>query len=117
MRRTKAHLVSPLVRELRITEIDQLANSRKKTRECVGLLLYEAAVLYHILYDLSCRKGAQGMEDSPITAIIKKGNKGDQHNSSSVSLTSVPGKVIEQLVLDIISKELEAKKFLRSSEE
>lgn len=116
MRRAKAHLVSPLARESRITEFDQLANSRKKTRECVGLLLYEAAVLYHILYDLSCRKGAQGLEDSQITAVIKKGKKSDLRSSSSVSLTSVPLKVKEQLDLDVISKELEAKKSLRSSQ-
>lgn len=101
--------------ESRITEIDQLANGRK-IRECVGLLLYETAVLYHILYDLSCRKRARGQEDSQITAIIKKGKKCDLRNSSPVSLSSVPGKMMEQLVLDAISKELKAKKFLESSQ-
>jgi len=33
-----------------------------------------------------------------------------------VSLTSVPGKVMEQLVLDILSKQLEEKKVIRSSQ-
>ena len=50
------------------------------------------------------------------TLVFKKGEKDDLGNCRPVSLTSVPGKVIEQLVLDAISKQLEKKKVIRSSQ-
>ena len=45
-----------------------------------------------------------------VTPVFKKGKKEDLGNYRPVSLTSVPGKVMEQLVLDAISKQLEKKK-------
>jgi len=50
------------------------------------------------------------------TPAFKKGEKEKQENYRKVSLTSVPGKVMEQLVLDVISKQLEEKKIIRSSQ-
>jgi len=49
------------------------------------------------------------------TPVFKKG-KEDPGNYRPVSLTSIPGKAIEQLVLDAISKQLEEKKVIRSSQ-
>ena len=51
-----------------------------------------------------------------VTPVFKKGKKGDPGNYRPVSLTSVPGKVLEQLVLDAISKQVEEKKVMRSSQ-
>ena len=50
------------------------------------------------------------------TLVFKKGEKDDLGNCRPVSLTSVPGKVIEQLVLDAISKQLEEKKITGNSQ-
>ena len=40
-----------------------------------------------------------------VAAVFRKGKKEDPRNSRPVSLTSVPRKVMEQLVLDVISKQ------------
>lgn len=40
----------------------------------------------------------------------KKGKKVDPGNDSAVTLTSIPVKLMEQLVLDVISKQVEEKK-------
>ena len=53
---------------------------------------------------------------SNVTPVFKKGKKKDLGNYRPVSLTSVPGKVLEQLVLEAISKQLEEKKVMRSSQ-
>lgn len=51
-----------------------------------------------------------------VTPVFKKGKKEDLGNCRPVSLTSVPGKVMEQLVLDAISKQLEETKVIRNSQ-
>ena len=40
----------------------------------------------------------------------KKGKKVDPGNDSAVTLTSIPVKLMEQLVLDVISKQVEEEK-------
>lgn len=40
----------------------------------------------------------------------KKGKKVDPGNDSAVTLTSIPVKLMEQLLLDVISKQVEEKK-------
>lgn len=50
-----------------------------------------------------------------VTSVFKKGKNEDLGNYAPVSLTSVPGKVVKELVLDVSSKQLEEKKFIRSS--
>jgi len=51
-----------------------------------------------------------------VTPVFKKGKKEDPGNYRPVSLTAVPGKVMEQLILDVISKQVEEKKVIRSSQ-
>jgi len=53
---------------------------------------------------------------SLVTPLFKKGKKEDSGNYRPVSLTSIPEKVMEQLVLDAISRKLEVKKAIRSSQ-
>jgi len=51
-----------------------------------------------------------------VTPVFRKGKKEDPRNYRPVSLTSVPGKVVEQLILDVISKQVEEKVVIRSSQ-
>ena len=51
-----------------------------------------------------------------VTAVLKKDKKEDMGNYRPVNLTSTPGKVMVQLVLDAISKTLEERKVIRSSQ-
>jgi len=56
-----------------------------------------------------CRKAS-------VTPVFKKGKKEDPGNYRPVSLTSIPGRVMEQLILDVTSKHMEEKKVIRSSQ-
>jgi len=51
-----------------------------------------------------------------VTPVFKKGKKEDSGIYRSVSLTSIPGKMMEQLILYVISKQVEEKKVIRSSQ-
>ncbi len=48
--------------------------------------------------------------------LFKKGKKEDLGNYTPITLTSDPGKVMEQLVLDTLSKQTEEKEVMRSSQ-
>jgi len=50
------------------------------------------------------------------TPVLKKGEKEDPGNYRPVSLTSIPGKVMEQFILEVIIKQVEEKKVVRSSQ-
>jgi len=50
-----------------------------------------------------------------VTPVFKKDKNKDPGNYRPVSLTSIPGKVMEQLILDVI-KQVEEKKVIRSSQ-
>ncbi|GAB0207230.1 mitochondrial enolase superfamily member 1 [Grus japonensis] len=51
-----------------------------------------------------------------VTPIFKKGRKEGPGNYRPVSLTSIPGKVMEQLILGVISKHVEEKTVIRSGQ-
>ncbi|GAB0208805.1 mitochondrial enolase superfamily member 1 [Grus japonensis] len=51
-----------------------------------------------------------------VTPVFKKGKKEDPGNYRPVSLTSIPGKVMEQLILGVINKHVEDKKVIRSGQ-
>ena len=70
------------------------------------------AELLSIIFWRSWRMGEvpEDWRIANVTPVFKKGKKEDLGNYRPVSLTSVPGKVMEQLVLDILSKQLEEKK-------
>ncbi|GAB0197929.1 mitochondrial enolase superfamily member 1 [Grus japonensis] len=51
-----------------------------------------------------------------VTPVFKKGKKEDPENYRPVSLTSVPGKVMVQLILGVINKHVEEKKVIGSGQ-
>jgi len=70
-----------------------------------------------IIFERSWRTG-EGPEDwrkASVTPIFKKGKKEDPGNYRPVSLTSIPGKAMEQLILEGIIKQVE-EKVIRSSQ-
>lgn len=50
------------------------------------------------------------------TAIFKKGKEEDLGNYSSVILTSIPGKVMEQIIFEVGTKHIKEKKVIGSSQ-
>ncbi|KFP08524.1 hypothetical protein N300_08319, partial [Calypte anna] len=47
-----------------------------------------------------------------VTPVFKKGKKEDPGNYSPVSLTSIPEKVMEQLILDTVSRHIKDKRLI-----
>nr|XP_009935199.1 PREDICTED: LOW QUALITY PROTEIN: RNA-directed DNA polymerase from mobile element jockey-like [Opisthocomus hoazin] len=71
-----------------------------------------------IIFERSWRTGEvpEDWRKANVTPIFKKGKKEDPGNYRPVSLTSIPGKVMEQLILEAIIKQVEEKKVIRSSQ-
>jgi len=71
-----------------------------------------------IIFERSCRTGQlpEDWRKSRVTPVFKKGKKEDAGNYRPVSLTSILGKMMEQLILEVISKQVEEKKLIRSSQ-
>jgi len=65
-----------------------------------------------IIFERSWRTGEvpEDGRKASVTPIFKKGKKEDPENYRPVSLTSIPGKVMEQLILEVINKQVEEKK-------
>jgi len=51
-----------------------------------------------------------------VTPIFKKEKKEDRGNYRPVSLSSIPGKMVDQLILEVINKQVEEKNVIRSSQ-
>jgi len=71
-----------------------------------------------IIFERSWRTGEvpEDWRKANITPIFKKGKKEDPGNYRPVSLTSIPGKVMEELILELIIQQVEEKKVIRSSQ-
>ena len=83
-------------------------------RELVNVI----AELLSIIFERSWRTGEvpEDWRKANVTPVFKKGKKEDPGNYRPVSLTSIPGKVMEQLILEVINKQVEEKKVIRSSQ-
>jgi len=51
-----------------------------------------------------------------VTPLFKKGKKEDPGNYRPVDLSSIPGRVMEQLILEVIIKQVDEKKVTKSSQ-
>jgi len=71
-----------------------------------------------IIFERSWRTGEvpEDWRKANVTPIFKKGKKEDPGNYRPVSLTSIPGKMMEQLVLEVFIKQVEEKKVIGSSQ-
>jgi len=71
-----------------------------------------------IILERSWRTGEvpEDWRKANVTPIFKKGKKEDPWNYRSISLTSIPGKVMEQLMLEVIIKQVQEKKVIGSSQ-
>ncbi|PKU44861.1 rna-directed dna polymerase from mobile element jockey-like [Limosa lapponica baueri] len=71
-----------------------------------------------IIFEGSWRTGEmpEDWRKANVIPVFKKGKKEDLGNYRLVSLTSIPGKVMEQLILDAISEHMEEKRAIRSSQ-
>ncbi|GAB0208703.1 mitochondrial enolase superfamily member 1 [Grus japonensis] len=69
-----------------------------------------------IIFESSWRTGEvpEDWRKANVTLVFKKGRKEDPGNYRPVSLTSIPGKVMEQLILGVINKHVEEKKVIGS---
>ncbi|KFV79716.1 hypothetical protein N308_03870, partial [Struthio camelus australis] len=67
-----------------------------------------------ILLERSWRTGEvpEDWKKANVTPVFKKGRKEEPGNDRPVSLTSIQGKVMEQLLLEVITKHVEDKKVI-----
>ncbi|KFV80740.1 RNA-directed DNA polymerase from mobile element jockey, partial [Struthio camelus australis] len=65
-----------------------------------------------IIFERSWRSGEvpEDWKKTNVTPVFKKGKKEEPGNYRPVSLTSIPGKVMEQLLLEVLTKHVEDKK-------
>ena len=73
---------------------------------------------HSIIFERSWRTGEvpEDWRTANVTPIFKKGKKEDLGNYRPVSLTSVPRKVMRQLILEVISRHVKDKKVIRNSQ-
>ncbi|PKU37685.1 rna-directed dna polymerase from mobile element jockey- hypothetical protein [Limosa lapponica baueri] len=73
---------------------------------------------FSIIFERSWRTGEvpEDWRKANVIPVFKKDKKEDPGNYRLVSLTSIPGKMMERLILGVISKHLEEKQAIRSSQ-
>ncbi|GAB0208953.1 mitochondrial enolase superfamily member 1 [Grus japonensis] len=76
------------------------------------------AKLLSIIFERSWRTGEvpEDWRKASVTLVFRKGKKEDPGNYRPVSLSSIPGKVMEQLILGVINKHVEEKKVIGSGQ-
>jgi len=88
--------------------------------ECTRVLRELADVIAEplsIIFERSWRTEVpEDWRKASVTPIFKKGKKEDPGNYRPVNLTSIPGKMMEQLILDVVIKQVEWKRIVESSQ-
>jgi len=71
-----------------------------------------------MVFERSWRTGEvpEDWRKASVTPVFQKGEKEGPGNYRPVSLASIPGRVMEQLILAVIIKQVEEKKVIRSSQ-
>ena len=71
-----------------------------------------------IIFGRSWRTGEvpEDLRKASVTPVFNKGKKEDPGNYRAVSITSIPGKMMQQLILEVIIKQVEEEKVIRSSQ-
>jgi len=79
-------------------------------------LAYVIAKPLSIIFETSwrTREVPKNWRKANITPVFKKG-KEDPGNYRPVSLTSIPGRVMQHFILGVISKQVQEKKIIRNS--
>ncbi|GAB0204278.1 mitochondrial enolase superfamily member 1 [Grus japonensis] len=74
--------------------------------------------LLSVIFERSWRSGEvpEDWRKANVTPVFKKGKKEDPGNYRPVSLTSIPGKVMEQLIPRVFYKHVEEKKVIGSDQ-
>ncbi|PKU42968.1 rna-directed dna polymerase from mobile element jockey- hypothetical protein [Limosa lapponica baueri] len=87
--------------------------SRTAASSCahISYLLNKGTVFQHSTTVLS-----EDWRKANVIPVFKKGKKEDPENYRPVSLTSIPGKVMERIILGVISEHMEEKKAIGSSQ-
>ncbi|KFV87304.1 RNA-directed DNA polymerase from mobile element jockey, partial [Struthio camelus australis] len=67
-----------------------------------------------VILERSWRTGEvpEDWKKANVTPVFQKGKKEEPGNDRPVSLTSIPGKVMEQLLLEVVTKHVEDKKVI-----
>jgi len=96
----------------------RITRNRKKLNTFPPPSLLMFAEPLSIIFERSWRTGEvpEDWRKASVTLIFKKGKKKDSGNYRLVSLTSIPGKVMAQLILEVINKQVEEKKVISSSQ-
>lgn len=70
------------------------------------------------ILERSQRKGEvpEGWKKANVTLVFKKGKEGDPGNLWLLSFTSIPGKVMVDLILEAVSIHVDDKKLIRKSQ-
>ncbi|PKU30840.1 rna-directed dna polymerase from mobile element jockey-like [Limosa lapponica baueri] len=83
-------------------------------RELAGELTKPLSIIYQ--HSWSTGEVPDDWRVAKVTPIYKKGRKEDPGNYRSISLTSVPGKIMERIVLSELSRQVQGSQGIRASQ-